>query len=51
MDQTDSYPVKLYVYDLSRGMARQLSASMLGEFLTNSVMIQWDASEVKVVVF
>lgn len=52
MDQTDSYPVKLYVYDLSRGMARQLSASMLGEFLTNSVMMtQWDASEVKVVDF
>lgn len=51
MDQTDSYPVKLYVYDLSKGMARQLSASMLGEFLTNSVMTQWDASEVKVVVF
>lgn len=51
MDQTDSYPVKLYVYDLSRGMARQLSASMLGEFLTNFVMTQWDASEVKVVDF
>lgn len=33
MDQTDSYPVKLYVYDLSRGMARQLSASMLGRHI------------------
>ncbi|XP_034427118.1 desumoylating isopeptidase 1b [Hippoglossus hippoglossus] len=33
MDQTDSFPVKLYVYDLSRGMARQLSAVMLGKHL------------------
>ncbi|XP_062234633.1 desumoylating isopeptidase 1-like [Platichthys flesus] len=33
MDQTDSFPVKLYVYDLSRGMARQLSAAMLGKHL------------------
>lgn len=35
MDQTGSYPVKLYIYDLSRGMARQLSPVMLGEFLTS----------------
>nr|XP_046233334.1 desumoylating isopeptidase 1b [Scatophagus argus] len=33
MDQTDFYPVKLYVYDLSRGMARQLSPVMLGRQL------------------
>lgn len=33
MDQSDTFPVKLYVYDLSRGMARQLSPLMLGEFL------------------
>lgn len=32
MDETGSYPVKLYIYDLSRGMARQLSVAMLGEF-------------------
>ncbi|GAA6219981.1 desumoylating isopeptidase 1-like [Lates japonicus] len=33
MDQTDSFPVKLYIYDLSRGMARQLSPVMLGKQL------------------
>ncbi|XP_047465832.1 desumoylating isopeptidase 1b [Mugil cephalus] len=33
MDQTGSFPVKLYVYDLSRGMARQLSPVMLGKQL------------------
>lgn len=33
MDQTDSYPVKLYIYDLSRGMARQLSPLILGKQL------------------
>ncbi|KAE8284503.1 Desumoylating isopeptidase 1 [Larimichthys crocea] len=33
MDQTDSYPVKLYVYDLSKGMARQMSPIMLGKQL------------------
>lgn len=37
MDQSgSSYPVKLYIYDLSRGMARQLSPLMLGELLTGS---------------
>ncbi|XP_070783103.1 desumoylating isopeptidase 1-like [Enoplosus armatus] len=33
MDQTGSYPVKLYIYDLSRGMARQMSPLMLGKQL------------------
>ncbi|CAJ1080651.1 desumoylating isopeptidase 1-like [Xyrichtys novacula] len=33
MDQTTSYPVMLYIYDLSRGMARQLSPVMLGKQL------------------
>ncbi|XP_059180807.1 desumoylating isopeptidase 1b [Centropristis striata] len=33
MDQTSSYPVELYIYDLSRGMARQLSPLMLGREL------------------
>lgn len=33
MDQHDSYPVKLYIYDMSRGMARQLSPLMLGRQL------------------
>uniref|UniRef100_A0A3B5AF85 palmitoyl-protein hydrolase n=1 Tax=Stegastes partitus TaxID=144197 RepID=A0A3B5AF85_9TELE len=33
MDQAGSYPVKLYIYDLSRGMARQLSPVMLGKQL------------------
>ncbi|KAF7647726.1 hypothetical protein LDENG_00167750 [Lucifuga dentata] len=33
MDQTCSYPVKLYIYDLSKGMARQLSPLMLGRQL------------------
>lgn len=28
-----SFPVKLYIYDLSRGMARQLSPAMLGRQL------------------
>uniref|UniRef100_A0A3Q2ZGB3 palmitoyl-protein hydrolase n=1 Tax=Kryptolebias marmoratus TaxID=37003 RepID=A0A3Q2ZGB3_KRYMA len=31
MEQSVSYPVKLYIYDISRGMARQLSLQMLGE--------------------
>lgn len=39
MDQTDSYPVKLYIYDLSRGMARQLSPVMLGKFLTSHLLV------------
>ncbi|XP_022598487.1 desumoylating isopeptidase 1-like [Seriola dumerili] len=33
MEQTGSFPVKLYIYDLSRGMARQLSSVMLGKHL------------------
>lgn len=33
MDQTDSYPALLYIYDLSKGMARQLSPVMLGKFM------------------
>ncbi|XP_040885442.1 desumoylating isopeptidase 1b [Toxotes jaculatrix] len=33
MDQAGSFPVKLYIYDLSRGMARQLSSLMLGKQL------------------
>ncbi|KAI3365537.1 hypothetical protein L3Q82_010611 [Scortum barcoo] len=33
MDQPGPYPVKVYIYDLSRGMARQMSPVMLGEFL------------------
>ncbi|XP_060884831.1 desumoylating isopeptidase 1b [Labrus mixtus] len=33
MEQTGSYPVMLYIYDLSRGMARQLSPLMLGKQL------------------
>lgn len=31
MDQNTSYPVLLYIYDLSRGMARQMSPAMLGK--------------------
>ncbi|KAM7371128.1 hypothetical protein PAMP_010620 [Pampus punctatissimus] len=31
MEQTGCYPVKVYIYDLSRGMARQLSPVMLGK--------------------
>ncbi|AWP17348.1 putative desumoylating isopeptidase 1-like [Scophthalmus maximus] len=33
MDQHGSFPVKLYIYDVSRGMARQLSSLMLGRQL------------------
>lgn len=33
MNQSETYPVKLYIYDLSRGMARQLSPVMLGKQL------------------
>lgn len=33
MEQTESYPVKLYIYDMSKGMARQLSPVMLGKQL------------------
>ncbi|MGH0126070.1 UNVERIFIED_CONTAM: hypothetical protein FKN15_025345 [Acipenser sinensis] len=33
MDQSTVYPVKLYVYDMSKGMARQLSPIMLGKQL------------------
>ncbi|KAK1150497.1 desumoylating isopeptidase 1-like, partial [Acipenser oxyrinchus oxyrinchus] len=32
MDQSAVYPVKLYVYDMSKGMARQLSPIMLGKY-------------------
>lgn len=39
MDQTGSFPVKLYIYDLSRGMARQLSPVMLGEYLTSYLFV------------
>ena len=31
MEQPNLYPVKLYVYDLSKGLARRLSPIMLGE--------------------
>lgn len=34
MDQASAYPVKLYIYDLSRGMARQLSPALLGKVFT-----------------
>lgn len=34
MEQTNGYPVKLHIYDLSRGMARQLSAALLGKTFT-----------------
>ncbi|XP_075889764.1 desumoylating isopeptidase 1-like [Nelusetta ayraudi] len=30
MEQTNAYPVKVHIYDLSRGMARQLSPALLG---------------------
>ena len=30
MEQPNLYPVKLYVYDLSKGLARRLSPIMLG---------------------
>uniref|UniRef100_A0A3Q3VZ83 palmitoyl-protein hydrolase n=1 Tax=Mola mola TaxID=94237 RepID=A0A3Q3VZ83_MOLML len=33
MDHTGSFPVKLYIYDLSRGLARRLSPAMLGKQL------------------
>lgn len=39
MDQSESYPVKLYIYDLSRGMARQLSPVMLGKLLMNHLLV------------
>lgn len=31
MEPSNLYPVKLYVYDLSKGLARRLSPIMLGE--------------------
>lgn len=31
MEPPNLYPVKLYVYDLSKGLARRLSPIMLGE--------------------
>lgn len=34
MEQANTYPVKLYIYDLSRGMARQLSPTLLGKTFT-----------------
>lgn len=34
MEQTNGYPVKLHIYDLSRGMARQLSPALLGKTFT-----------------
>lgn len=33
MAQTDSYPVKVYIYDVTKGMARQLSPMMLGKHI------------------
>ncbi|XP_038591892.1 desumoylating isopeptidase 1-like [Micropterus salmoides] len=33
MDHSGAHPVKLYVYDMSRGMARQMSLLMLGKQL------------------
>ncbi|XP_068161572.1 desumoylating isopeptidase 1b [Antennarius striatus] len=33
MDQIHSHPVKVYIYDISKGMARQLSYAMLGKQL------------------
>ena len=33
MEPPNLYPVKLYVYDLSKGLARRLSPIMLGEGL------------------
>ena len=30
---TELFPVKLYVYDISRGLARQLSPLLLGKFI------------------
>lgn len=33
MADDSSYSVKLYIYDISKGMARQMSFMMLGEFL------------------
>uniref|UniRef100_A0A1A8GUJ5 palmitoyl-protein hydrolase n=1 Tax=Nothobranchius korthausae TaxID=1143690 RepID=A0A1A8GUJ5_9TELE len=33
MDQSGPYPVKLYIYDVSRGMARALSFQMIGKHL------------------
>jgi len=32
MADGSSYNVNLYIYDLSKGLARQLSPMMLGEF-------------------
>ena len=29
----EKFPVKLYVYDISRGLARQLSPLLLGKFV------------------
>uniref|UniRef100_A0A8C7HDE7 palmitoyl-protein hydrolase n=1 Tax=Oncorhynchus kisutch TaxID=8019 RepID=A0A8C7HDE7_ONCKI len=34
-----SYAVKLYVYDISKGMARQLSPLMLGKLLTHTAIV------------
>lgn len=31
MEQTGSYPVQVYIYDITRGMARQLSPVMIGK--------------------
>ena len=35
----EKFPVKLYVYDISRGLARQLSPLLLGKF------VQWVSRE------
>lgn len=36
---TTRYNIQLYIYDLSRGMARSLSPIMLGEYTENPMQL------------
>lgn len=40
MMEDQTYNVKLYIYDLSKGLARQLSPILLGEYLVINSNIQ-----------
>lgn len=39
-----SFPVQLFVYDMSRGMARQLSSVFLGTFVTFFLVLKYAES-------
>lgn len=51
MADGSSYNVNLYIYDLSKGLARQLSPMMLGELVFRWPEDVGDASRIELLVF